>query len=125
VSYPVDLGTTDGRIVVDNSAPALDGDRYTLTEAVKPPPEPTLEAIYPDTFTIGSPDTPLSAFGGPWERGDRLVVADNVERTTYVSPYQLTTWINSAVWQGPDVIDVYVHTQNGVDTDPQQLTIAA
>jgi hypothetical protein len=124
VSYPADLGTADGRIVVDNSAPALDGDRYTLTEVVKPPPTPTLEAIYPDTFTIGSPDALLNAFGGPFERGDRLVVAGNTERTTYVSHNQLTTWINSAVWQNPDTIDVLVHTQGGVDTDPQQLTIA-
>jgi hypothetical protein len=36
--YPADLGTTDGRLVVDNGAPPLDGDRYTLAEAVQPPP---------------------------------------------------------------------------------------
>lgn len=123
--YPADLGLADGRIVVDNSAPALDGDRYTLAEVVKAPAAPALEAIYPTTFQIDSPDALLHAIGGPWHQGDRIKIAGNVERTTYVSETELTTWINSAVWQAPDAgVPVVVQTGSG-DTAPQSLVIAA
>jgi hypothetical protein len=122
--YPADLGTTDGRLVVDNGAPPLDGDRYTLAEAVQPPAAPTLGAIYPATFTIGGPDVLLHALGGPFHQDDRIVIAGNVERTTFVSSTELTTWIESDVWTNPDpAVPVKVRTQNG-DTAVENLAVA-
>lgn len=118
-------GTADGRLVIDNSAPALDGDAYTLSEVVKPPPAPELAAIYPTTFVIGSPDALLHCFGQGFDRESRILVAGNVERTTYVAPGHLTTWINSESWQGPDP-DVPVAVRTGAgDTDEQALAIVA
>ena len=123
--YPPDLGTGSGRIVIDNSAPALDGDRYTLSEVVKPPPAPTLAALYPATFVIGSPNTLLHCFGGPFSQEARIVLAGNVERTTFVSTNEVTTWIDAALWTNPDpAVPVKVRTQNG-DTPVKTLAISA
>jgi hypothetical protein len=121
--YPADLGTSVGRIVIDNSAPEHDGDTYTLEGVVQPPAAPALAAIYPSTFTIGGPDTLLHCFGTGFAQDDRIVFAGTVERTTFESDGELTTWINSAVWQAPAVVDVLVRTSSG-DTAAQQLTIA-
>lgn len=123
--YPADLGTGVGRLVVDNGAPPLDGDSYTLTEVGKPIPPPALAAIYPVTFTIGSPDMLLHCFGNGFDRTSRIKIAGSIERTTYVSPTELTTWIVSALWTNPDPgVPVLVHTQNG-DTASKPLVIAA
>jgi hypothetical protein len=122
--YPADLGTADGRIVIDNGAPPLDRDHYTLTEVVKPPAAPTLTAIYPSTFVIGSPDTLLHAFGKGFDPTSRITIAGHVERTSFVSPTELTTYINSESWTSPDpAVPVGVHTQNG-DTATEPLAIA-
>jgi hypothetical protein len=113
-----------GRIVIDNSAPALDRDRYTLAEVVKPVPAPALAALYPATFTIGNPDTLLHAFGSGFGHDSRIVIAGHVERTTFVSPGELTTWIESDVWTAPDpAVPVLVRTQAG-DTATKTLAIA-
>jgi hypothetical protein len=123
--YPPDLGIPEGRLVVDNGAPPLDGDRYTLAEAVQPPAAPTLGAIYPATFTIGGPDVLLHAIGGPFHADDRIVIAATVERTSFVSSTELTTWIESALWTSADpAVPVKVRTQSG-DTAIKTFAVAA
>jgi hypothetical protein len=118
-------GVIDGRLVVDNSAPPHDGNAYTLTEAVKPTPAPVLQAIYPTTFTIGSPDALLHTFGKGFNRESRIKIAGNIERTTFVSPSELTTWINSKSWTNPDpAVPVLVATSSG-PTASKPLAIAA
>jgi hypothetical protein len=124
-SLPADLGTTDGRIVIDNSAPPLDGDRYTLESVVRPVPPPALAAIFPAQFEIGAPDATLHAFGNGFNQDSRIVIAGNVERTTFRSSSELTTMIESRVWTNPDPdVPVLVRTYSG-DSDPQSLAIVA
>ena len=119
------LDESTGRIVVDSGAPALDGDRYTLAEVVKPPPAPTLVTLYPDTFVIGSPNTQVHCFGTGFDKGARIVFAGNVERTTWWDETHVSTWIDAALWTNPDpAVPVLVRTGAG-DTAPKTLAITA
>lgn len=123
--YPADLGVPDGRVVVDNGAPPLDGDAYTLTEVVKPDPPPDLLAIYPTEIEAGGPNVELHCFGTGFDDSSRIVIADHIERTTYRSSGELTTWIEGALWTGADpAVEVYVTTQNG-DTDAHTFAVLA
>jgi hypothetical protein len=115
VTFDLAAASTRGRIVCDAGAPPLDGDRYTLREVVKPPAPPTLDTIYPASVTIGGPDVLLHCFGSGYARDSLIVIAGHIERTTYMSSYELTTWISMEFWTGPDPgVEVYVRTANGL-----------
>lgn len=121
--YPADLGTGAGRIVVDNGAPPSDGVRYTLKEVVKAPPAPALAALYPASIVKSGPNVLMHAFGTGFDPSSRIAIAGNVERTTYVSSTELTTWIDGALWTNPDpAVPVVVRTQNG-NTAPKTFAV--
>jgi hypothetical protein len=114
LGYPADLGVGAGRIVVDNGAPPSDGTRYTLKEAAKAPAAATLAAVYPTSIVKNGPDVLLRALGTGFHQGDRIVIGTSVERTTYMSSDELSTWITGSLFTNPDpAVAVKVRTQAG------------
>jgi hypothetical protein len=105
-----------GRIVVDNGAPPPDGDRYTLANAgpADTPGEPEIVGIYPSSIEANGPDVLMHVFGIGFDRESRIVINENVERTSYVSATEVTTYIDGTLWSNPDpAVPLYVRTPNG------------
>lgn len=123
----LDDAVLTGRVVVDNGAPPLDGDRYTLANAgpADTPGAPEIVGIYPDSIETNGPNVLMHVFGTGFDRESRIVINDNVERTSYVSATEVTTYIDGALWSNPDpAVPLYVRTQNG-DTPAASFAVVA
>jgi hypothetical protein len=73
-----------------------------------PPPPPVVTALEPDTVAIGAPSFTLHVHGTGFAAGAVIVFAGHDEPTTMVSPTEVTTGVNMAVWVGPDAVPVAV-----------------
>lgn len=99
MGYPVDLGTSAGRIVIDADAPPLDGDAFTLDGVVRPEPgTPVIDALVPDT--CAADDDPLRVVinGSDFAYGDRVVFGGATPPTEFVSDDELAVVIDPADW---------------------------
>jgi hypothetical protein len=73
---------------------------------VPPPPPPMLTALEPATVAIGDASFTLHVRGTGFLDGAVIVFADHDEPTTWVSPTEVTTGVDMAVWLGPDTVPV-------------------
>lgn len=81
-----------------------DDPHVTLT-----PVDVVLTSLVPDTATLGDPSFTLQVLGTGFSGASVIVFAGQDEETTYVSPTEVTTGVNMAVWHGPDpAIPVWV-----------------
>jgi hypothetical protein len=91
-----------------------------------PPVTPTLASLDPVSRVVApTDDMVLTATGSDFLPSSVIEFAGNVERTTYVSPTQLTTIIRGDMFTGPDpAIPVRVLTA-GLASDPLTFEITA
>jgi hypothetical protein len=98
-------------IASDAEALAL-GDGWSATPV--PPPPPVVTALEPDTAVIGSPSFTLRVLGTGFDAASVIVFNGYDEPTTWVSPTEVTTGIDMAVWTGPSLpLPVGVRTADG------------
>jgi hypothetical protein len=84
------------------------------------PPTPVVESLNPNTAVIGVPSFDLHVVGSGFTRDSVIVFNGHDEPTTIVSPTELTTGINMAVWLGPSE-PLPVLVKNG-DVESNALT---
>jgi hypothetical protein len=63
---------------------------------------PRVLALVPASAAIGDPDFTLRVLGSNFKADSVIVFAGNDEPTTLVSPNEVTTGVNMAVWLGAD-----------------------
>lgn len=104
-----------------------DGDAYTLTGVSRPVPtgKPVLTSLTPTEFVVGSPSVVLHCHGTGFTRDCFIAFAGQAERTDYHSDTDVSTVIDSAVWNGPDTVNVSVVSQARGGSTPQVFEIVA
>jgi hypothetical protein len=102
----------------DAEALAL-GDGWSATPLAAPP---VVTALEPDTAAIGAPSFTLHVLGTGFAPGAVIVFAGHDEPTTVVSPTDVTTGVNMAVWLGPDAVPVLVRNPDGAMSEPLDFT---
>ena len=121
-------GTT--KTVVGSNMATVIG-RQPVTSAVRgaavATPAPVVSALTPNTAVLGSPNFTLHVGGTGFTPGAVIVFAGLEEPTTFVSPTEVTTLINMAVWAGPDTLPVSVRSAAGQDSNslPFTFTVTA
>jgi hypothetical protein len=83
---------------------------------------PVISTLTPNSAELGDPSFVLHVHGTGFKTGSIIVFAGVEEPTTVVSPTELTTGVNMAVWVGPDSLPVYVLNPDGVQSDPMMFT---
>lgn len=77
-------------------------------------PTPTVASLAPDTAVIGDASFTLHVHGGHFTPGCTIVFNGYAEPTTFVSPTELTTGVDMAVWTAPSLpLPVAVRTLDG------------
>jgi hypothetical protein len=90
-----------------------------------PPPPPVVTALVPDTAVLGSPSFTLHITGSGFDAASVIVFAGQDEPTTLVSPTEVTTGVNMAVWAGPDALPVLVRNGDGQTSEALTFTFTA
>jgi hypothetical protein len=90
-----------------------DGDAYTIAGVTRPPPtgKPVLTSLTPTEFVIGSPSVALHCIGTGFTRDCVIAFAGRAERTDFHNDKDISTFIDSELWTGPDVVKVAVVSQ--------------
>lgn len=83
---------------------------------------PVVTALEPDTAAIGDPSFTLHVLGTGFDAQSVIVFAGQDEPTTLVSPTEVTTGVNMAVWLGPDALPVLVRNGDGTASDARTFT---
>jgi hypothetical protein len=65
-----------------------------------------VSSIWPQWAKLGDPSFLLHVIGSGFTPTTKIVFAGNPEPISFVSPTEITTWINMPLWQGPDFITV-------------------
>jgi hypothetical protein len=86
------------------------------------PPPPVVTALEPATVAIGAPSFTLHVRGTGFLAGAVIVFGGHDEPTTLVSPTEVTTGVNMAVWLGPDSVPVAVRNADGPLSAPLSFT---
>jgi hypothetical protein len=86
------------------------------------PPPPTVTALEPATAVIGAPSFTLHVRGTGFLADSVISFAGHDEPTTLVSPTEVTTGVNMAVWLGPDSVPVAVRNADGQVSAPLSFT---
>jgi hypothetical protein len=86
---------------------------------------PVLTALVPNTVTIGSPSLTLHVQGTGFTDASVITFAGHDEPTTRVSPTEVTTGIDMAVWLGPDTVPVTVRNGTGAASNAVSFTFTA
>jgi hypothetical protein len=86
---------------------------------------PVLTALVPATVTIGSPSLTLHVQGTGFTDASVITFAGHDEPTTRVSPTEVTTGIDMAVWLGPDTVPVTVRNGTGPLSNALSFTFTA
>jgi len=129
---------------VNSGRKLLDGDEQNRVEVLtgkrlqqRPAPErgdlppvdlpaPTLTSLEPSTAVLGSPDFDIHVKGTGFVEGSVINFAGYDEPTTLVSPEEVTTGVNMAVWLGPDAaIPVLVRNPDDQETAPMNFAFTA
>jgi hypothetical protein len=86
----------------------------TPHDTPEPPPPPVLSQLLPTFATIGDPNFALRVIGSGFTPDSTIVFAGQDEPITYLSPGEMTTGVNMALWLGPDAnITVTVRNLDG------------
>ena len=103
-----------------------DGDAYTLAGVSRAPAtgKPVLDSLSPAQFTIGSASVALHCQGSGFDRDCVIAFAGRPERTDFHSDTDISTFIDSALWQGPDVVQVSVVSSTRGGSASLDFTIA-
>jgi hypothetical protein len=88
-------------------------------------PPPTVTALVPDTVALGSPSLTLHVQGTGFTPDTVITFAGHDEPTTLVSPTEVTTGIDMALWLGPDTVPVTVRNGDGPASAPLSFTFTA
>ena len=91
-------------------------------------PPPTISSLNPATAKLGDPNFTLHVIGTNFRAGAVINFAGMDEPTTLVSPTEVTTLMNMAVWLGPDpAVPVKVRSAVGVESNvmPFSFTVTA
>ena len=97
-------------LAVEGNTYTSDGDAYTVQGVARPAPtgKPVLTSLSPTQFKIGSPSVALHAIGTGFDRDCEIAFAGHAERTDFHTDKDLSTFIDSALWHGPDTVSVLV-----------------
>ena len=90
-----------------------------------PGPAPTLTTLAPDTAVLGSPSFTLHVHGSGFTAASVITFAGHDEPTTLVSPTEVTTGVDMAVWLGPDTLPVTVRNADGAPSNALSFTFTA
>lgn len=121
----------------------LEGETYTVTDrrlaetlrgcgfvsiagwTEAPPPEaPTVTALVPATVAIGAPSFTVHVTGTGFGADSVIVWNAYDEPTTVVSPTEVTTGVNMAVWLAPATVPVQVRSAGALSA-PVSFTFTA
>jgi hypothetical protein len=86
-----------------------------------PPEAPVLDALDPDTITVGPPPTPLVITGSNFNANSKVWADEEAQLTTFVSDTELT-YNAEADREGTQTITV---RHGGLSSDAIELTVAA
>jgi hypothetical protein len=87
-----------------------------------PPPPPVVTALEPDTAVLGTASFTVRVLGTGFVPGAVIVWNGYDEPTTVVSPTEVTTGVNMAVWLAPATVPVAVRTPDGVVSNAVDFT---
>ena len=109
----------------DQGGYSSDGDAYTLQGVSRPVPtgKPVLTSVEPTEFVIGSPSVALHAKGTGFTRDCFIAFAGQAERTDFHSDTDVSTFIDSKLWNGPDTVMVSVVSQSRGGSTPIEFDI--
>ena len=109
MGYPADLGTGEGRIVIDADAPTLDGDAYTLAGVSRPVPTvpPAITALTPNSVAHTADPLRVVVSGSDFMHGDVVMFGGATYPTEFVSDDELAIEIDPGDWS-PGVLKVFV-----------------
>lgn len=115
-----------GVAVLDRSYTS-DGDAYTVAGVSRPLPtgKPVLDSLNPDTFNVGDPSVAVHAIGSGFTRDCRIVFAGHAEPTDFHTDTDLSTFLNAASWQGADIVQVSVYSEQRGSSAALPFTITA
>ena len=85
---------------------------------------PTIAALSPATVALGAPSFTLHVTGTGFGADAVIVFNEFDEPTTVVSPTEVTTGVDMAVWLAPAVVPVFVRS-NGNLSEPASFTFTA
>jgi hypothetical protein len=104
-----------------------DGDAYTLAAVTQPVPtgKPVLTSLDPTEFVIGSESVALHCHGTGFTRDCFIAFAGHAERTDYHDDTDVSTFIDSAVWVGADVVQVAVVSETRGGSESLDFAITA
>ncbi len=111
----------------DGLVAAADAEALALGPGWSPtpvaPPPPVVTALVPDTAVIGSPSFTLHVHGTGFAPDAVIVFNGYDEPTTIVSPTEVTTGVNMAVWTAPSApLPVAVRNPDGVVSNDVPFT---
>jgi hypothetical protein len=91
-----------------------DGDAYTVGGVTRPAPtgKPVLSSLDPTQFVIGSASVALHCTGSGFTADCFIAFAGHAERTDFHDDGDVSTFIDSEVWKGPDTIKVAVVSED-------------
>ena len=122
------VALTSKNITHSASARALVQGITFAQHVIEPPAAgtpPTVTGLSPNSAVLGSPSFTLHVLGTGFVAGSTIVFAGNDEPSTLVSPTELTTGVNMAVWLGPDALPVLVRNPDGLVSAPMTFTFTA
>jgi hypothetical protein len=115
-------GGADLVVYSEEEALALPGEGWSWAET---PPPPALTALAPSSVVLGDPSFTLHVHGTGLIEGAVIMFADRDEPTVWVSPTELTTGVNMALWLAPDTVPVVVRSVDGALSNALAFTFAA
>ena len=130
----------------ENGVAHAEGEAYTVTDRAlaqtlrgigfvsiagwtdTPPPEggpaPTVTSLVPSTVAIGAPSFTVRVLGANFGPDAVIVFNGQDEPTTIVSPTEVSTGVDMAVWLAPAAVPVAVRA-SGVLSAPVSFTFTA
>jgi hypothetical protein len=90
------------------------------------PPPPVVTALAPDMAVLGQASFTLHVLGTGFDAGSVIVFNGYDEPTTVVSPTEVTTGVNMAVWTAPSLpLPVVVRNADGQVSESLPFTFTA
>lgn len=123
MSYPADLGTTEGRIVVPNTGYSDDGDAYTLGGVTRPPPgTPTITSLNPNTAVHTDAPLRVTITGTDFARADRVMFGGATPPTQFRTDTELAVDVDPRQWQ-PGTLTVLVAVSSRGPSNAVDFTV--
>lgn len=118
------LGSSADAVVSGNfPSPVVSAVRGATTSGDGPPP--TVGSLNPATVALGAASFTLHVIGTNFRPGAVIIFAGQDEPTTLVSPTEVTTGVNMAMWHGADTVQVSVRSLVGQQSNSVPFTFTA